>query len=170
MIERRNAVALLALSLAAPGLAFAQKGATKMDPAEAKHAEQTLTVGAIALETSKAAQSRAQNAWVKKFADFEVAEQTTIAEILKAAGGVPGPASEKHASTVKKLAQYQSGAAFDSDYVSGQIEGHTELLKIQEDYIAAGNDAHHVAIAKLARGQIKEHLDLLQTIQRDLKA
>jgi putative membrane protein len=166
-MERRTL--LLALLATATIPAIAHGASEKMGTAEMKHAEQTLTVGSVALDTSKVAQQKAQNAWVKKFANYEVAEQTTIAEILKQMGAAPGKPSEKHVAMLKKL-QSASGPAFDAEYVSGQIEGHTELLKIQEDYIAAGKDVHHLATAKLARGQIKEHIDLLQTIQKELKS
>jgi hypothetical protein len=44
---------------------------------------------AIARQISKIAQDKAQNAWVKKFAGYEVAEQTTVSEVLKTAGAAP---------------------------------------------------------------------------------
>jgi putative membrane protein len=128
-----------------------------------------LALGSIALQTSKIAEQKAQNAWVKKFANYEVAEQTTVAEVFKVAGATPGKSNEKDAAMVSKLEQ-ASGAAFDIEYLTGQIEGHEKLLKIQEEYIASGKDMDHVGMTKLARGQIKEHIDLLQTIQKELKA
>src|SRR5688572_24986108 len=128
MIKRRHALALMAVTMAVPTAAIAQKAAERMGAAELKHAEQTLSAGSAALETSKITQKKAQNAWVKKFANYEVAEQTTIAEVLKAAGAAPVKPSEKHASMIKKLEQKPSDAAFDTDYVAGQIEGHMELL------------------------------------------
>jgi putative membrane protein len=42
-----------------------------------------------------------------------------------------------------------------------QIEGHQKLLRIQEEYLSSGKDIAHINLAKLARGQIKEHLQLL---------
>jgi putative membrane protein len=164
-MNRRQAVTVAIASLV-PSLAFAQKA--KIGAAEKKHAEMTLAAGSIALQTSKMAQQKAQNAWVRKFADYEVAEQTTIAEVLKEAGASPGKPEEKDAATVSRL-EGASGAAFDIEYLSGQMEGHDRLLKMQEDYIAGGKNADHLAIAKLARGQIKEHIDLLETIQKELK-
>jgi putative membrane protein len=47
-------------------------------------------------------------------------------------------------------------------YVSAQIDGHQELLKIQETYLKSGSMREEVSVAKLARGQIKEHLALLE--------
>jgi predicted outer membrane protein len=165
VMNRRQAAAALAVTTLIPSLAFAAKN---MGAAEKKHAERTLAAGAIALQTSKVAQQKAQNAWVKKFAGYEVAEQTTIAEVLKAAGASPSKPDESDTAAASKVEQ-ASGAAFDIEYLTAQISGHEKLLQIQEEYIGSGKDAAHIAIAKLARGQIKEHIDLLQTIQKDLK-
>lgn len=90
-MNRRNAVALLAMSIAAPSVAFA----ASMGEAEKEHAEQTLAVGSVALETSRAAQSKVTGAWIKKFASYEIAEQTTIAEILKSMGAAPPKMTDK---------------------------------------------------------------------------
>jgi putative membrane protein len=87
-----------------------------------------------------------------EFANYDVAEQTTMAEVLKDAGAESGKPDEKDAAIAKML-EHASGSAFDIEYLTGQIEGHAKLLKIQEDYIASGKDADHVGIAKLARGK-----------------
>jgi putative membrane protein len=172
-MDRRHMLMALAVMAAAPTPALAQANRnastnSKMGDAEMKHAQQTLTVGSVALETSRIAQKKAQNAWVKKFANYEVAEQETVAEVLKSSGASPAKMDDKHAAMMKKL-QDASADAFDREYVMGQIDGHQELLRIQEQYISAGKDVAHVGMAKLARGMIREHLDLLQTIQKDMK-
>ena len=133
-----------------------------------KHAQETLAADLASLETSKIALQKGQGAWVKKFAQYFIAEQQTIAEILQPAGGAAPNISDKQAGMVKEL-QSAEAAAFDKAYVQGQIQGHQELLKIQETYISAGKDKDHVSLAKLARGQIKEHIDLLQTIQKEIR-
>jgi putative membrane protein len=165
-MNRRNAVALLAMSIAAPSVAFA----ATMGDAEKEHAEQTLAVGSVALETSRAAQSKITGAWVKKFASYEIAEQTTIADILKSMGAAPPKMTEKQMAMIAKAKDGKAGADFDKTYVADQIEGHKELLKIQETYIGKGKDAGTVGLAKLARAQIKEHIDILETIQKDMKS
>jgi predicted outer membrane protein len=111
---------------------------------------------------------KAKHPWVKKFAEFEVAEQETVAEVLKAAGAQPGKVDDKDTAAIKKL--QEAGDTFDRDYLAAQIDGHQKLLKIQETYISAGKDKEHVGMAKLARGQIKEHIELLKMIQKEAKA
>ncbi|WP_247360704.1 MULTISPECIES: DUF4142 domain-containing protein [unclassified Bradyrhizobium] len=51
------------------------------------------------------------------------------------------------------------GKEFEAAYVRAQTEGHQKLLRIQEDYLASGKDPAHINVAKLARGQIKEHVN-----------
>jgi putative membrane protein len=165
-MNRRNAIALISVAAAMPSLAFAKD----MEDADKDHAAQTLAVGTVALETSRLAQQKAKNAWVKKFAQYEVAEQTIIAEILKSMGAAPARMSDKQEAMIAKAKDAKAGAAFDAGYIADQIEGHNELLKIQETYISKGKNEANVNLAKLARSQIKEHIDLLQTIQKQVKA
>jgi putative membrane protein len=75
----------------------------------------------------------------------------------------------KHKEMVQKLQSAKAGDAFDLAYIDGQIDGHEQLLKIQEDYIESGKNREHLGVAKLARGMIKEHLVLLKEIQEGLK-
>ena len=163
-MHRRSALTVFLVTLAAPRLAFGARGSTSPD---AEHAEQTLAVGTVALETSKLAQSMAKDEWVKRFAGYEVAEQTTIAEVLKSMGFTPEK-SEEAAEAVDKL---KKSSNFDADYVAAQLDGHQRLLKIQEDYIDSGERKNRAGldVSRMARTQIKEHIDLLQTIQKTLK-
>ena len=46
-----------------------------------------------------------------------------------------------------------------------QVEGHSQLLAVQERYLAYGRVPSIRHIAMLARGQIREHLRLLSDIQ-----
>jgi putative membrane protein len=55
-------------------------------------------------------------------------------------------------------------------YLQGQIQGHQQLLKIQERYLQSNShNREHMNVAKLARGHIKEHLAMLQEIQREIR-
>ena len=50
-------------------------------------------------------------------------------------------------------------------FVMAQIEGHQMLLAIQEEYLKAGKDREHVAVTKLVRGMVMEHLVLLNDLR-----
>jgi putative membrane protein len=164
----------------------AQSGqaAMPMGRAEMEHVERTMKLGAAALATSRVALEKAENPRVKMFAQFEAAEQETIADILKAmkeqdmtvTGSVDRPSQndvramldDEGRRMLEQLQSAQRGTAFDRDYVQGQIQGHRELLDAQEDYIRQGRNREHVSVAKLARGQIKEHIALLEMMQGEL--
>ncbi|WP_279356411.1 DUF4142 domain-containing protein [Methylobacterium indicum] len=198
-LHRRLVVSAIVSAVAIPslaGTAFAQPqgGPTaaatgntgaRMGEAEAKHAADTLAAGSASLAASRVALTKASDEHVKQFARLEVAEQETIADVLKAmrdpaqvaTGQVKPPAEPevtgqldpKGKAMLDKLDQAKSGKAFDREYLRGQIEGHQALLKIQETYLASGKDRENLGVAKLARGQIREHLALLTEIEKALK-
>jgi predicted outer membrane protein len=116
---------------------------------------------------------------VKEFAKWEVAEQETIADILKSmetdakAEGALKPPTEveveatldaESKSSLDKL-KSASGPDFDKAYVAAQLDGHKKLLTIQEDYLKVGQNREHLSVTKLARGQIKEHIDHLDMLK-----
>ena len=141
-------------------------GAVEMGPAERRHHMDTAMVGNVALETSRMAQSRARAPMIRQFADFEVEEQTTIAQILNEMMPMtPPPPAPMDRRMMERLAAAR-GPAFDREYIMGQMDGHRRLLGIQERYLSEGRNPHHRHIAMLARGRIQEHLRDLDNLQR----
>jgi predicted outer membrane protein len=134
---------------------------------------------------------------VKQFAVFEETEQNTMFDVLHSlsdpattastnanaaqATGQNAPRnpaqaaatapvlSGQAAAAMEEMSKAAPGPGFDRAYVDLQIRGHQELLAIQERYLA-GNPGHRptATIARLARGQIREHLALLQDIRNEL--
>ena len=154
-----------ALALGVPTGAFAQAMAAPMGDAERRHATDTLRVGSLALKSSQLAQTKARGLRVREFADFEVTEQTTIAQIIRETTGMAPPPPDAKAQAVMTRLTAAQGRAFETAYVTAQTDGHNELLQIQERYLAEGRDPHMRHVAMLARGQIKEHLRLLSDIK-----
>jgi putative membrane protein len=158
-------------------------GATgPMAQAEVQHVQETLAAGTVALQTSNIALQKAQNPKVKQFAEFEREEQTTLAEVLRAmqepnataSAGTAGAATAPEipadkAAVMQQLQAAPAGADFDRMYVRGQVQGHQDLLRIQDRYLQANNrNREHLAVARLARGRIQEHIVELQDLQREL--
>ncbi len=188
---RRNLVALAAVLPAAAlaTRAFAQDAAAPaadmampaMGEAEMTHAEQTGMVGSMSLLQSRMAVEKAADAKVRMFAEFEVAEQETIADILKsmmedgpndAQGALQPPTDEEvmtmagpDAAAMMSEMEALSGAEFDMAYVTANLEGHQQLLAIQEEYLTVGTNREHLSVAKLARGMITEHIAHLEELQ-----
>lgn len=162
--EAARSLMLGAVVAALPGAALAQ-GMRGGGDAERRHAMETLRVGSVALQSSQLAERRAMKRSVKEFAGFEVAEQTTIADIIREASGMTPPPPDPAARAMMARLMAARGAAFDAAYIRGQLDGHRELLAIQERYLADGRDPHMRHVAMLARGQIKEHIALLNDMR-----
>ena len=144
--------------------------ASTQTQAEITHRMETLQTGMLALETSKIALSKATSPVVKQFAQLEVDEQTTIAGIFKSM--YPNaPEVALSAENIQKLESLKAASAsnFDMMYVKAQIDGHKKLLSIQDDYLDSAKNREEMNVTKLARGQIKEHIMLLQAYQANLK-
>jgi putative membrane protein len=156
----------------------------QMGQAETQHIHDTLRMGALALATSKVALEKARHPLVKQFAQFEVTEQQTIAEVLEGLHGAlsttatVGQATNSGAEPLlddegrqmlQKLQRAKASTAFDSNYIAAQIDGHQQLLRIQETYLASGKNLINLSLAKLARAQITEHLALLNAASKQTK-
>ena len=156
-------------------MAPAPGAAPQMSTARQNHIKETMTVGSLSLMLSRIAQPKVAMPRLKQFIGFEIAEQETIASILKAienarprAARSPRRATPRSCknldaagqSAVEKLRQ-TSGAALDREYLRAEIEGHNRLLEIQEAYLRSPDNLDETNVAKLAKGMIKEHLALL---------
>ena len=163
----------------APGSALAQPASpnaptTPIDADEYKRL--TLAAGTLAKQTSELALQKAANPKVKQFAGFEVAEQTAIAQVLtNQLNPPPAPLGDKHAAVLKEL-QGASGAEFDKAYVKAQVEGHAELLAIQDAYTlgrsqgaAAMLSDDTARIATVAKAAIQTHLTMLKELNDALR-
>lgn len=166
---------------AAPAMKMAAP--TTMSDAAATHLKGTMEVGSLSLATSRIAADKVRHAALKQFTGFEIAEQETIASILKAmmmpgappSGTVKPPTDaelmgnldDKGRAAVTRMHEMKAGAAFDRDYVKSQIEGHRKLLALQEAYLAAPTTVDETNVAKLAKGMIIEHLALLAGLEKE---
>ncbi len=153
--------------------------------ADMQHMQQTMQLGMVALESSRIAMNKARNEDLKRFANFEAQEQTTLSEVLRsmmdpAATGSAGNqaaqsgmAMQMDASArdmMQKLQNQQAGAEFDKMYLDGQLQGHRDLLQAQERYLQSNpQNREHMNVAKLARGQIREHIAMLEEMQKTMR-
>lgn len=128
-------------------------------------------VGQAALQSSQVARSRAEDPRVRSFAESEVMEQETLSTILMEVSrdsGRPMPAPRPDPRMARELAmlERERGNRFDDAYTRMQLQGHQELLRIQDDYLRSGRNAHMRHIAMLARGQIMDHIKALEMLER----
>ena len=81
---------------------------------------------------------------------------------------MPMPADARE--MVQKLQSAQAGAEFDRQYLQGQIQGHRDLLQVQERYLSSNpQNREHMNLAKMARTQIREHIALLEDMQQKMR-
>jgi putative membrane protein len=180
-MDRRNAIMAFSGILASSALmamprrpAFAQ---TEVESGQAKaitplqYRTETLRVGTFSKATSQLAAVRATHPKVLQFAQFEVLEQTAMAQVLTDVNNPPPePLDAQHAALLQQL-QNESDKSFDTAYIQGQIVGHQQLLNIQQVFLNStltGNDNEHIAV--LARVVIQMHLAMLQELQMEITA
>ncbi|MBF9198157.1 DUF4142 domain-containing protein [Microvirga terrestris] len=130
--------------------------------------------------------SKVRNEDLKRFANFEVQEQTTLSEVLRsmmdpggtaATGSVSSqsgqPAMQMDASAhdlMQKMQNRQAGAEFDKMYLEAQLQGHRDLLQVQERYLQSNPQSReHVNLAKMARKHIRQHIALLEDTQNTIR-
>ncbi len=170
--------------------------ARQRSEAETRHITDTMAAGTVTFQAANFAATKAQNERVKRFAAFERDEQGLMTDILhsladpaatsstqaaeataqnrpqnpaQAAATAPVLSGEASAA-LERMSRAEAGAGFDRDFVALQLERHRELLQIQERYLAGNpQNREQAAIAKLARGMIREHLAELETIQAELR-
>jgi len=163
----------------------------QMSQAEMQHMQQTMQLGMVAMESSRIAMNKVRNEDLKRFANFEVQEQTTLSEVLRsmmdpgatAATGSAGspsgqsgmnmPAMQMDAGSrdmMQKMQSQQAGAEFDKMYLEAQLQGHRDLLQVQERYLQTSpQNREHMNVAKMARGHIREHIAMLEEMQKTLR-
>jgi putative membrane protein len=199
MALRRTFLAALAVAAITPSFAqtppqtkpaadasAAQTGFTQ----EQEYVRQSLAAGSLALAASRIAAAKAQMDDLREFAQLETAEQETLTDVLKSLAvqnaGLddrttirrPGDAEveqnldQRGRETMDRLRAEPPGAEFDRTYLGALANGHLELLRIQEAWLESGRTsrADVINVAKLARGMVKEHLQLLSDIESGMEA
>jgi putative membrane protein len=166
-------------------------------PADTQHIQETLAAGTISLQAANFAVAKAQHPRVKRFAEFERAEQTGMFEVLQSmadpattsstnqqavqatAQNAPQNPSQaaatapviapQGADAMEAMSRAQPGPDFDRAFVQLQLDSHKNLLQVQERYLAANpQNLGHKAVAMMARSQIREHIAELEQIQAEL--
>jgi putative membrane protein len=121
-----------------------------------------LSVGGFSLQSSQIALQRSRNAQVRNFAQLEANEQAAVAAAL---GAQPGsvPPTEEQAAMLQQLASL-SGRQFDHMYITGQIQGHRQLLELSSA-AAQGGDPVSRAVGTVSVPAIQTHLEILSRLR-----
>ncbi|MES2710466.1 MAG: DUF4142 domain-containing protein [Pseudomonadota bacterium] len=159
--------------LAAPfllGQAFAQRSQAPTGTAGAVTLDQDrqrmLGTMAFASASAMLARRSASAGPVRLFGELEAEEQLAFVNARRMAGlPLPDP-SMMDAEQRQMLAQLQaaSGAAFDTAFIRGQIQGHQELLRLHMAAAAAPVNREEDLLATVAVPAIRSHQAMLAGI------
>lgn len=129
--------------------------------------------GMAEVELGKLAQEKASNAKVKDFASMMVKDHGKANEELKTIASsrnivLPAALDQEHKTKLEEL-KLKSGADFDKAYAAAMVEGHQKTLTLMEDGSANLKDAELKGFAARTVPVVKHHLDLINSIQSELK-
>jgi predicted outer membrane protein len=179
-------VAALAAMAAASALAQPPDGKPGTGP-DQEYVRQSLALSAMSLAISRIAQQKARTDDIREFAMLEESEQETLTEVLKSAslqsasldgrtGRRPGDAEveqnldQRGRQVLEWLRAEPAGAGFDRAYMGAVATGHLEQLRVHETYLESRqSNAALVSAARLARGIVKEHIQLLTDIESSME-
>ena len=147
------------LGAAAAGLFMSTAARAQGFGGDTSGAVSVLMVGGFSLQTSQLALQRSRNGRIREFAELEANEQAAVAAAL---GAQPGsvPPSQEQAAMLQQLASL-SGRQFDRMYIAGQIQGHQQLLELNQANAQGGGDNVSRAVAIVSVPAIQTHLTIL---------
>jgi putative membrane protein len=165
-------VSLLAFSALAdrPPVALAQT--TGGRDSALQHQAAVLAYGSASLQMSRLALSKTGNTAVRRFAELEIVEQEILAEVLTLLGGERNAIAPQQQPKIENRVAIQRmetlTRGFDQAYVHEQASLHRQLLQLQDQYLSRANDPTFIAVAMLTRNRLREHLVMLEELQRTL--
>lgn len=129
--------------------------------------------GLAEVELGKLAQTKAQNAEVKKFAALMVTDHTKAGDELKALGKKKDfkPATEmdsNHKATMEKL-KGLTGADFDKAYVNAMVDDHEDAVDLFKSHSESGKDPELKAFAAKTLPVLQGHLNMIKDIKAKMK-
>ena len=131
---------------------------------------QEAAIGGMAeVQEAQSAASAAKAADVKQFGQHMIADHTPNNKELMALAERKGlmPPTTLDARHAQKAAMLKatSGAAFDSAYIKGEIDGHREMAALMQTEMQSGTDPDLKAFAKKTLPVVQEHLEMAQKLQ-----
>ena len=161
----RNLLLCGALALSFPIAAAAQSAAP---PPAAEYIMMSGQSDRFEIQSGKLAASKAMSPDIKKFGAQMVTDHTKSTQIVVAAAkksglpAAPPPPLKPDQQAMLETLQGQSGAAFDTAYVTQQLAAHKEALALQSGYASSGDDKNLKTAAAQILPVVKMHLSMLQ--------
>jgi putative membrane protein len=120
------------------------------------------------IESAKLAQQKAQNADVKRFAQMMIDDHTQssakLQQALKAgnlSATPPKTLDSRHSQALDQLNKTPAGQ-FDQAYLQSQVQGHREMLALNQTYSQTGDNSALKQFSAQAIPVVQKHLSELQ--------
>ena len=164
-------IAVTGVLVAGSSTGWAQAAPSEQDKTFMQGQQETnlaeISLGKVVMERAASAEVRALAAELVKAHDAVMQENMAISERLGIAlPTAPSAKQQAMASHVQSL----SGAAFDTAYVDGQVDGHKTSVASAEKEISSGSHADVKAFATGYLPKAQEHLRLAAADQGQLQA
>jgi len=129
--------------------------------------------GMAEVELSKAAQTKATNPEVKKFAQMMLNDHTKANTELKTMASkknvtLPAELATADRATLQELNDL-SGAEFDRTYVDAMVDAHETDVQLFEDQAGDDTDPEAKAFAAKTLPTLQKHLEMIKGIQSRLQ-
>lgn len=129
--------------------------------------------GMAEVELGRLAQTKAQNAEVKRFAQMMVTDHTKSNDELKSLAMqknivLPTTLSPRHQATMNRL-QGLSGAEFDRAYVEAMVADHEATVQLFEGQTQGSGDAEARTFAEKNLPTLRQHLETIREISQKVK-
>jgi predicted outer membrane protein len=182
MLRRRFVLVGLAASASWPAAPLTSSAQDAAPDLEVDLVRQLMAIGALTLLASRIALPELKIPKLLAFANFEVAEQeaswsilTSLArsDTLTDTADAPTDSELEHRlvplarNILDDLRRTEGGTAFARQYFLLQVNAHQQQLRVQEDYLRLGKNAHYIPVVKLMDLKVREHLQLLDDIKTD---
>jgi putative membrane protein len=121
------------------------------------------------IEVGKLAQEKSQNDDYKEFGEMLVSDHEETSDKLKSIAGdigglqLPQALDAAHKQKLQKL-QGLSGAQFDSQFKTEQVQGHQQAIRLFENYAKVGDHPELKQFAQQTLPDLREHLKQAQAL------
>lgn len=101
----------------------------------------------------------------RKFVEDHTSLDDQLKRVAKKLGvGLPSRPSEEQQAELRKFAA-KGGTAFDRAWIGAQVEDHRKTLDFLDKEVSTGSSPEVKNLARDAKPVIREHLDLVKSIQ-----
>ena len=170
---RKLILAAALLALAAPLHAQnatdqSKAGQGTVSAATKKFVNEAAITDMFEIQAGQLAQQKANDSAYKDFAEMTIADHTKTTDQLKGMNlGVelPQQLDAAHKAKLDKLNQL-SGAAFERQYKTDQVQGHRQAIALFERYAKSGDNKELKQFAQNTLPTLKKHLQHAQALPR----